>query len=155
MMVLGANTESRNEAKMENDTGSAKRRHCLRATVNVIPFVFSLLSFAFCFLLSLQTREIKDRVVDLEIGSGARLLNPFHGISMDQFNSMVQERMDELLSQRSYEHLVRIRTARQVSPPECNCPPGQWNIIHDTWFHLWSLAFGSVFFVLYGQLSGF
>lgn len=99
MMVLEANTESRNEAKMENDTGSAKRRHCLRATVNVMSFVFSLLSFAFCFLLSFQTREIKDRVVDLEIGSGARLLSPFHGISMDQFNSMVQERMDELLSQ--------------------------------------------------------
>lgn len=99
MRVLEANKESRNEAKMENDTGSAKRRHCLRATVDVMPFVFSLLSFAFCFLLSFQNREIKDRVVDLEIGSGARLLNPFHGISMDQFNSMIQERLDELLSQ--------------------------------------------------------
>lgn len=99
MRVLEANKESRNEAKMENDTGSAKRRHCLRATVDVMPFLFSLLSLAFCFLLSFQNREIKDRVVDLEIGSGARLLNPFHGISMDQFNSMIQERVDELLSQ--------------------------------------------------------
>lgn len=98
-MVLGANTESRNETKMENDTGSARRRHCLRATVDVMPFVLSLLSFAFCFLLSFQSKEIKNRVVDLEIGSGARLLSPFHGVSMDQFNSMVQEQVDELLSQ--------------------------------------------------------
>jgi len=99
MRVLEANKESRNETKMENDAGSAKRRHCLRANVDAMSIVFSLLSFAFCFLLSFQNREIKDRVVDLEIGSGTRLLSPFHGISMDQFNSMIQERLDELLSQ--------------------------------------------------------
>ncbi|KTF96535.1 hypothetical protein cypCar_00035513 [Cyprinus carpio] len=108
---------------MENETDHGKRRHCLGAIVDVMPFVFSLVSFAFCFLLSVQTSDMKDRIVDLEIGSGAGVLNPFHGISADQFNSMIQERVDELLSQRSYEHLVRIRTARQVSPPECNCPP--------------------------------
>ncbi|KAF4110739.1 hypothetical protein G5714_007770 [Onychostoma macrolepis] len=110
---------------MENETDQGKRRHCLGATVDVMQFVFSLVSFAFCFLLSVQTSDMKDRIVDLEIGSGAGVLNPFHGIAMDQFNAMIQERVDELLSQRSYEHLVRIRTARQVSPPECNCPPGQ------------------------------
>ncbi|XP_016105723.1 collagen alpha-1(XXV) chain-like [Sinocyclocheilus grahami] len=124
MRVLGANKGSRNAAKMENETDHGKRRHCLGASVDVMPFVFSLVSFAFCFLLSVQTSDMKDRIVDLEIGSGAGVLNPFHGISMDQFNAKIQERVDELLSQRSYEHLVRIRTARQVSPPECNCPPG-------------------------------
>ncbi|XP_051980951.1 collagen alpha-1(XXV) chain-like, partial [Xyrauchen texanus] len=122
MRVSEANKEPRSPAKMESDTGSGKRRHCLRAIVDAIPFVFSLVSFAFCFLLSVQTGEIKDRVVDLESGSGARLFSPLHGLSMDQFNSMVQERVDELLSQRSYENLARIRTVRQASP-ECNCPP--------------------------------
>ncbi len=101
MRVLGANKDSRNAAKMENETDHGKRRHCLGATVDVMQFVFSLVSFAFCFLLSVQTSDMKDRIVDLEIGSGARVLNPFHGISMDQFNSMIQERVDELLSQVS------------------------------------------------------
>ncbi|XP_050971914.1 collagen alpha-1(XXV) chain [Labeo rohita] len=121
---LGASKDSRNAAKMENDIDPSKRRHCLRATVDLMPFVFSVVSFAFCFLLSVQTSEIKDRIANMEIGSGAGVINPFHGVSMDQFNAMIQERVDELLSRRSYEHLVRIRTARQVSPPECNCPPG-------------------------------
>lgn len=101
MRVLGANKDSRNAAKMETETDHGKRRHCLGATVDVMQFVFSLVSFAFCFLLSVQTSDMKDRIVDLEIGSGAGVLNPFHGISMDQFNSMIQDRVDELLSQVS------------------------------------------------------
>lgn len=101
MKVLGANKDSRNATKMENETDHGKRRHCLGAIVDVMPFVFSLVSFAFCFLLSVQTSDMKDRIVDLEIGSGAGVLNPFHGISADQFNSMIQERVDELLSQVS------------------------------------------------------
>ncbi|XP_051579703.1 collagen alpha-1(XXV) chain-like isoform X2 [Myxocyprinus asiaticus] len=125
MRVSEANKEPRSPANMERDTGSGKRQHYFRTIVDVIPFVFSLVSFAFCFLLSIQTSEIKGRVVDLEIGSGARILSPFHGLSMDQFNSMVQERVDKLLSQRSYEHMARIRTARQASS-DCNCPPGSF-----------------------------
>ncbi|KAA0723938.1 Collagen alpha-1(XXV) chain CLAC-P [Triplophysa tibetana] len=122
MRGLEANKESRSAVKMESDTGAGKRRHCLKATVDVIPFVFSVVSFAFCFLLSVQNSDIKDRVVDLEIGSGARLLSPLNGLSMDQFNAMVQEKVDTLLSQRSYEHLARVRTVRETSP-DCNCPP--------------------------------
>lgn len=99
MKVLAANTDSRNAAKMENETDRCKRRHCLGATVDVMQFVFSILSFAFCFLLSVQTSDMKDKIVDLEIGRGAMVLNPFHEISIDQFNSMIQERVDELLSQ--------------------------------------------------------
>ncbi|RXN22776.1 collagen alpha-1(XXV) chain-like protein [Labeo rohita] len=83
---------------MENDIDPSKRRHCLRATVDLMPFVFSVVSFAFCFLLSVQTSEIKDRIANMEIGSGAGVINPFHGVSMDQFNAMIQERVDELLS---------------------------------------------------------
>lgn len=101
MRGLEANKESRSAAKMESDTGPGKRRHCLKAVVDVIPFVFSVVSFAFCFLLSVQTSEIKDRVVDLESGSDARLLSPFHALTMDEFNSMIQERLDKLLSQVS------------------------------------------------------
>lgn len=94
---------------MESDTGAGKRRHCLKGAVDVIPFVFSVVSFAFCFLLSVQNSGIKDRVVDLEIGSGARLLSPLYGLTMDQFNAMVQEKVDTLLSQVRDPKLFKIR----------------------------------------------
>lgn len=102
MRDLETNKEPRSATKMENDTGPGKRRCCLTGTMNAIPYAFSLVSFAFCFLLNVQTSEIKDRIVDLETGGGVRLLSPFYGISMDQFNSMVQRRVDELLSQVCY-----------------------------------------------------
>lgn len=105
MRGLEANKEPRSAVKTESDTGAGKRRHCLKAVVDVIPFVFSVVSFAFCFLLSVQTSAIKDRVVDLESGSDARLLSPFNGLTTDQFNAMVQERVDKLLSQVSYPNL--------------------------------------------------
>lgn len=109
MRGLEANKESRSAVKMESDTGAGKRRHCLKPAVDVIPFVFSVVSFAFCFLLSVQTSDIKDRVVDLESGSGARFLSPFNGLTIDQFNALVQDKVDKLLSQVSVPKLFKIR----------------------------------------------
>ncbi|TRZ04406.1 hypothetical protein DNTS_023512, partial [Danionella cerebrum] len=136
----------RGSMKMEND-GPGKRWHCLKTTANVTPLAISLGSFAFCILLSVRSSDINSRIVDLEAGSRGWLLSPFHGISVDRLNVMVQERVDELLSQvcnrfqqnpqlssgpdtshRSYEHMARIRAARQVSQPDCNCPPGNAHI---------------------------
>ncbi|OWK57156.1 hypothetical protein RLOC_00004758, partial [Lonchura striata] len=36
---------------------------------------------------------------------------------------MMQEKVERLLAQKSYEHLAKIRVAREAAP-ECSCPPG-------------------------------
>ncbi|XP_038851490.1 collagen alpha-1(XXV) chain-like isoform X2 [Salvelinus namaycush] len=111
--------------KMEREATSLKRRYCCTTVMNIISSLLSVASLAFCILLSLQTSEIKDRVLDLETRLGEHVFHRVPGFSVDQFNSLIQERVDELLSQRSYEHFAKIRIARQVSPsPDCNCPPG-------------------------------
>ncbi|KAG5261329.1 hypothetical protein AALO_G00302740 [Alosa alosa] len=102
---------------------AGKRRYCFRTLANVLSFAFSAVSVAFCIFLSVQSAEIKSRVLDLETADGERMFSRPPGFSMDRFNSMIQQRVDELLSQRTYESMVKIRTARQTSP-ECNCPPG-------------------------------
>ncbi|GLD53670.1 collagen alpha-1(XXV) chain isoform X1 [Lates japonicus] len=99
-----------------------KRQHCRTTVPNIISSLCSVASIAFCILLSINAADIKNRVVDLESGNGERTFIRAPGYSMDDFNSLIQQRVDELLSQRSYENFVKIRTARQASP-ECNCPP--------------------------------
>ncbi|KAF4089305.1 hypothetical protein AMELA_G00064940 [Ameiurus melas] len=130
MKASEATNQLRCAAKMESDSGLSGKRHYLRAITGAIPFVFSVASVAFCILLGIQTSDIKNRMLDFESSSGERLLHPFAEVSVDEFNSMVEERVDEVLSQRSYEHFARIRTARQVSP-ECNCPPGNAHLFNN------------------------
>ncbi|KAK6323500.1 hypothetical protein J4Q44_G00058390, partial [Coregonus suidteri] len=102
--------------KMEREAASLKRQYCCTTVMNVISSLFSVASLAFCIFLSLQTSEINDRVLDLETGHGEHVFHRVSGFSVDQFNSLIQERVNELLSQRSYEHFAKIRIARQVSP---------------------------------------
>lgn len=157
-----------------------KRQYCRTTVLNIISSLCSVASIAFCILLSINTTDIKNRVVDLESGNGEHTFIRAPGYSMDDFNSLIQQRVNELLSQvrldltlallelivcrdsitdeltlfqlcrnppqiltfyathhvqmnensilftfqRSYENLVKIRTARQASP-ECSCPPGK------------------------------
>ncbi|KAI5609544.1 collagen alpha-1(XXV) chain isoform X8 [Silurus asotus] len=110
---------------MESDSRISGKRHYLRTITGAIPIVFSVASVAFCIFLEIQTSDMKNRMLDLENSDGERLLHPFAQVSIDEFNSMVQERVHEVLSQRSYEHFARVRTARQA-PPDCNCPPVTW-----------------------------
>ncbi|KAJ8377845.1 hypothetical protein AAFF_G00250770 [Aldrovandia affinis] len=119
-----ARRDSRCAENMERKPGSYKRQHCCRTFANVISFIFSVVSVAYCILLSVQTSEIRERVVELESGHGELLYHQARGFSMDQFNSLVRERVDQLLSQRSYEHLAKVRSARQA-PADCSCPPGK------------------------------
>lgn len=84
---------------MESEKGACKRRYCFRTFTNVLSFVFSAVSIAFCIFLSVQTAEIKSRVLDLETGDGEQLFSRPPGFSMDEFNSLIQQRVDELLSQ--------------------------------------------------------
>uniref|UniRef100_A0A4W5Q7H5 Uncharacterized protein n=1 Tax=Hucho hucho TaxID=62062 RepID=A0A4W5Q7H5_9TELE len=111
---------------MEREATSLKQQYCCPTVMNVISSLFSVASLAFCILISVQTSAITDRVLDLETGHGEQVFHRVPSFSVDQFNSLIQERVDELLSQRSYENLSKIRIARQVSPtPDCNCPP-EW-----------------------------
>lgn len=91
---------------MESEKGACKRRYCFRTFTNVLSFAFSAVSIAFCIFLSIQTAEIKSRVLDLETGDGERLFSRPPGFSMDEFNSLIQQRVDELLSQVSVTCLI-------------------------------------------------
>ncbi|KAJ8269353.1 hypothetical protein COCON_G00119600 [Conger conger] len=122
MKAVEARGNSRCTESMEKDPGSYKRQYCCRTFGSVISLLFSVVSVAYCILLSVQTSEIRQRVVELETGTGELLYHQIPGFSMDQFNSLVRERVDQLLSQRTYEHLAKIRSAREA-PSECNCPP--------------------------------
>ncbi|KAJ8262537.1 hypothetical protein GJAV_G00167540 [Gymnothorax javanicus] len=107
---------------MERESMTYKRQDCCRTFGSVISLLFSVVSVAFSVFLSIQTSEISQRVVELETGNGEILFHQVPGFSMDRFNSLVRERVDQLLSQRTYEHMAKIRTARQA-PTECDCPP--------------------------------
>ncbi|MCI4377494.1 hypothetical protein PGIGA_G00204230 [Pangasianodon gigas] len=133
MKASEAPNQSRCAAKMESDSSFGGKRHYLKTITGAIPFVFSIASVAFCILLGIQSSDLKNRMLDLESSNGERLSHPFAEVSIDEFNSMVQERVDEVLAQHSYEHFARIRTAREVSP-DCNCPPVDF---HSAWSVLW------------------
>lgn len=80
--------------------------------MNIISSLLSVASLAFCILLSLQTSEIKDRVLDLETGHGEQIFHRVPSFSVDQFNSLIQERVDELLSQVSISRALASNMAR-------------------------------------------
>ncbi|KAE8279029.1 Collagen alpha-1(XXV) chain CLAC-P Collagen-like Alzheimer amyloid plaque component [Larimichthys crocea] len=123
MEIAEARGASKCVEKMEKEVAPQKRQYYRTTVLNIISSLCSVASVAFCILLSINAADIKNRVVDLESGNGEHTFLRVPGYSMDDFNSLIEQRVDELLSQRSYENFVKIRTARQASP-ECNCPPG-------------------------------
>lgn len=85
--------------KMEKEVAPQKRQ-CHRTTaLNVISSLCSVASVAFCILLSINAADIKNRVVDLESRDGEHGFIRAPGYSMDDFNSLIEQRVDELLSQ--------------------------------------------------------
>lgn len=86
--------------KMEKEVAHQKRQHCRTAALNIITSLCSVASIAFCILLSINAADVKNRVVDLESGKGEHTFIHAAGYStMDDFNSLIQQRVDELLSQ--------------------------------------------------------
>ncbi|KAJ7327052.1 hypothetical protein JRQ81_016811, partial [Phrynocephalus forsythii] len=96
-------------------------------------FLLSVLSVASCVYLGVKMSDLQGRVFLLEAVQGdlsssssssaaAVAYSPLPGSSLDQLNSLVQEKVERLLAQKSYEHMAKIRIAREA-PPECNCPP--------------------------------
>ncbi|TNN83933.1 Collagen alpha-1(XXV) chain [Liparis tanakae] len=124
METAEARGASKCAEKMEKEVAPQKRHYYRTALLNIISSLCSVASVAFCILLSINAADVNNRVLHLETGNGEHSFLRAPGYSMDDFNSLIGQRVDELLSQRSYENLVKIRTARQTSP-ECNCPPGE------------------------------
>lgn len=84
---------------MEKEAARLKRQSCRATALNVISSLCSVASIALCVHLSVDTADIKNRVVDLESGTGEHPFIHGSGYSVDDLNSLVQQRVDELLSQ--------------------------------------------------------
>lgn len=95
--------------KMEKEAAPRKRQYWRTTVLNIISSVCSVASIAFCIFLSMNTADIKNRVVDLESGNGEHTFIRAPGYSMDDFNSLIEQRVDELLSQ--------VRLTFALAPP--------------------------------------
>ncbi|XP_063811894.1 collagen alpha-1(XXV) chain-like [Pseudophryne corroboree] len=106
-----------NGGKSEDEAGSWRK-----TVPSVLALVLSLLSLASCLYLNVKSIDLQGRMWALEHGQSGEV---FHvpGLSVDQLNSIVQEKVDRLLSQRSYENMAKIRISREA-PADCNCPAG-------------------------------
>lgn len=93
---------------------------------SALPVLLSALAAASCVYLGVRTSDLQARLAAIEGargGSAAAPLPPLPGFSLERLNAMMQEKVERLLAQKSYEHLAKIRAAREA-PAECSCPPG-------------------------------
>ena len=78
-----------------------KRQNPRPAVLSVFSSLCSVASMAFCVFLSINTSDVTRRIVDLESRIGEpNLIRPV-GYSVDDFNILIRDRVDELLSQVS------------------------------------------------------
>lgn len=99
MDIAEARGASKCVEKMEKEVAPHKRQYCRSTVLNIISSLCSVASLAFCVHLSIYTADVKNRVVDLESVNGEHTFVRAPGYSMDDFNSLIQQRVDELLSQ--------------------------------------------------------
>lgn len=112
--------------KMEKELSPRQKRHYCRTTaLNVFSSFCSVASVAFCIFLSISGADIKNRVVDLESAKGEHTFTRAPGYSVEDFNSLIEERVDELLSQ--------VRLAYALGSPALCC----WALhlrVNGLWF---------------------
>ncbi|MEE6460464.1 hypothetical protein FKM82_000973 [Ascaphus truei] len=111
-----------------------------RTLPSVLALVLSLLSLASCLYLNAKTGDLQGRVWAAEHGKDGGVSFQVPGFSVDQLNSIVQEKVDRLLSQRSYEHMAKIRVSREA-PAECNCPAVKASPDQNTFATVWKQCF--------------
>lgn len=99
MKAMERNGHARCTEDMECKAASHTRQHCCRTFASVLSLLFSVASLAYCVFLSVQTSEITERVAELENGNAELLYRPVPGFALDKLNSMIHERVDQLLSQ--------------------------------------------------------
>ncbi|TFK00068.1 Collagen alpha-1(XXV) chain [Platysternon megacephalum] len=124
------------EAKRQDGNGEPSclggQRCCPSWTLpssSLLAAFLSVVAVASCVYLGVKTSDLHARVSAIESAQGdfsaaAASYQLLPGFSLDQLNSMMQEKVERLLAQKSYEHLAKIRIAREA-PPECNCPAGK------------------------------
>lgn len=84
---------------MEKEVAPQKRQHYRTTVLSLVSSLCSVASVAFCILLSMNAADIRSRVVDLESGTGVHTFARAPGYSVDDLNSLIEQRVDELLSQ--------------------------------------------------------
>ncbi len=125
MEIAGTRGASKCVENMEKEVAPQKRQYYRTTVLNVISSLCSVASIAFCILLSINAADIKNRVVDLESGNGEHTFTRAPGYSMDDFNSLIEQRLDELLAQvrlhllsTSSLFLHRVSEESRRNPPQ-------------------------------------
>uniref|UniRef100_A0ACB8E8G4 Uncharacterized protein n=1 Tax=Sphaerodactylus townsendi TaxID=933632 RepID=A0ACB8E8G4_9SAUR len=131
-MVGKTSQEAKGQDANSEASCSGSQRCCWGRTAPsswlLTAFLFSVASVACCVYLGMKTNDLQARVLAMEMAQGdlsaaaAASYQLLPSYSLDQLNSWMQEKVERLLAQKSYEHMAKIRIAREV-PPECNCPP--------------------------------
>lgn len=103
-----AEARGASKGKMEKEVAPQKRQHYRTTVLNLISSLCSVASVAFCILLSINAADIRNRVVDLESGDGEHTFIRAPGYSMDDFNSLIEQRVDELLSQVRFARVLML-----------------------------------------------
>ncbi|KAL0594426.1 Collagen alpha-1 chain, partial [Plecturocebus cupreus] len=86
----------------------------------VLAALLSVVAVVSCLYLGVKTNDLQARIAALESAKGAPSIHLLPD-TLDQLKAMVQEKVERLLAQKSYEHMAKIRIAREA-PSECNCP---------------------------------
>ncbi|OCT99850.1 hypothetical protein XELAEV_18005633mg [Xenopus laevis] len=123
MLVTGENRKNGEKSQGCHRGKLGGAHDWVRTLPSVLAFVFSLLSMASFIYLNMKSNDLQGRVWALQHGKSGNIAFHMPGLSVDQLNSIVQEKVDQLLSQRSYEHMAKLRISREA-PADCNCPAG-------------------------------
>nr|KAF6386360.1 collagen type XXV alpha 1 chain [Myotis myotis] len=101
---------------------SSARQPCARTVPPgaVLAALLSVVAVMSCLYLGVKTNDLQARIAALESAKGDPSIRPLPDC-LDQLKAVVQEKVERLLAQKSYEHMAKIRIAREA-PSECNCP---------------------------------
>ncbi|XP_058049274.1 collagen alpha-1(XXV) chain-like [Ahaetulla prasina] len=132
-MVGKRNPDAKGEAGCFGGQGFCSVRSAPPFNSLLAAFLLSVGSIASCVYLGMKTNDLQARVFAIEAAQGdmgaaaaAAVAGSYRALpsySLDQLNSLMQEKVEQLLAQKTYEHMAKIRTVREASS-ECNCPPG-------------------------------
>lgn len=100
---------------MEKDAARQERQRRRATALNATSCVFSVASVAFCVLLSINAADLRNRLVDVESLTGEHKLIRAPGYSSEDLNSLIEEKVNELLSQVTILHASRASVQMMVN----------------------------------------
>lgn len=119
------------EPSSEDPSASPQRCAGTVPSCAALAVLLSVVAVMSCLYLGVKTSHLQARIAALESAKGdpsIRLLPD----CLDQLKAVVQEKVERLLAQKSYEHMAKIRIAREA-PSECNCPAGSARSAGPSW----------------------